>query len=285
MATAASPARAPPRQRRWTRARPRTTTSTGATSPHELRTRIAEKGLGRAELAAVVDRQRPERPTKDELVRTSRVLLGPFGITEHRSTFSRRDAIQQWATIHRQGESADRILRLTDQWLAQREIVALEPASAAAGGTANQLPLVLDDDRADLRYSTRALLATEQAAASHRGRGSRRRDRHRSDRDRQAGADRAPGPLARAGRPGVGADQLRSRHRKRRGWRRCGQDPRPRRRGRGLYRRRPPGARHLDRQSGRPYARAGGRHPRAEHHPAARRSRRAARPSRRAPSC
>ena len=54
-------------------------------------------------------------------------------------------------------------MRLTDQWLAQREIVALEPASAAAGGTANQLPLVLDDNRADLRYSTRTLLATEQA--------------------------------------------------------------------------------------------------------------------------
>jgi conjugative relaxase-like TrwC/TraI family protein len=38
---------------------------------HELRSRIAEKGLGRAELAAVVGRQRPERPTRTELVRIS----------------------------------------------------------------------------------------------------------------------------------------------------------------------------------------------------------------------
>ena len=55
----------------------------------ELRTRIAEKGLGPAQLADIVDRRRLERPTKDELVRLSRELLGPSGMTEHRSTFSR----------------------------------------------------------------------------------------------------------------------------------------------------------------------------------------------------
>jgi conjugative relaxase-like TrwC/TraI family protein len=130
---------------------------------HELRSRIAEKGLGRAELAAVVGRQRPERPTRTELVRISCELLGPEGLTEHRSTFSRRDAIQQWAIVHRQGESAERTLVIADQWLAQREIVALEPASATPGGLADQLPLTLADRRDELRYSTRTLLATEQA--------------------------------------------------------------------------------------------------------------------------
>ena len=65
----------------------------------ELRTRIAAKGLGPAELADVVDRRRLERPGKDELVRLSRELLGPAGMTEHRSTFSRRDAIEQWASV------------------------------------------------------------------------------------------------------------------------------------------------------------------------------------------
>ena len=130
---------------------------------HELQARIAEKGLGRAELAAVVDRQRPERPTRTELVRISRELLGPEGMTEHRSTFSRRDAIQQWAIVHRQGDSAEQILVIVDQWLAQREIVALEPASATPGGLADQLPLMLPDRRDELRYSTRTLLATEQA--------------------------------------------------------------------------------------------------------------------------
>jgi conjugative relaxase-like TrwC/TraI family protein len=130
---------------------------------HELRARIAEMGLGPAELAAVIDRQRPERPTNSELVRTSRELLGPQGMTEQRSTFSRRDAIQQWATVHRQGESAERILAIADRWLAQREIVALEPDAATPGGLADQLPLTLPDRRDELRYSTRTLVATEQA--------------------------------------------------------------------------------------------------------------------------
>jgi conjugative relaxase-like TrwC/TraI family protein len=129
----------------------------------ELRTRIADKGLGQAELAHIVDRQGLERPTKGELVHLSRELLGPEGMTEHRSTFLRRDAIQRWATLHRHGESADRIVQLADRWLAQREIVALEPESGTPGGLGDQLPLALPDRRDALRYSTRTLLATEQA--------------------------------------------------------------------------------------------------------------------------
>jgi hypothetical protein len=43
----------------------------------ELRERIAEKGLGPAELTRVIDRLRPERPTHNELIRISRRLLGP----------------------------------------------------------------------------------------------------------------------------------------------------------------------------------------------------------------
>jgi TrwC relaxase len=129
----------------------------------ELRRRIADKGLGPAELARVVDRQGMQRPTTGELVQLSRELLGPEGVTEHRSTFSRRDAIQRWATLHRHGESTERIVALADQWLAQREVVALEPESGVPGGLGDQLPLVLPDRRDELRYSTRALLATEQA--------------------------------------------------------------------------------------------------------------------------
>jgi AAA domain/TrwC relaxase/ATP-dependent RecD-like DNA helicase SH3 domain len=121
----------------------------------ELRERIAEKGLGPAEVARVIDRERPERPTNDELIRISRQLLGPGGMTEHRSSFSRRDAIQQWATVHRHGESAERILRVTERWLAQREIVALKPDAVAP-----------TRHRAELRYSTRTLIATEQALLS-----------------------------------------------------------------------------------------------------------------------
>ncbi len=104
-----------------------------------------------------------ERPTTAELVRLSRELLGPQGMTKHRSTFSRRDAIQRWATLHRQGESADRIVALTDRWLAQSVIVALEADSGTPGGLGDQLPLALADPREELRYSTRTLLAIEHA--------------------------------------------------------------------------------------------------------------------------
>ena len=82
-------------------------------------------------------------------------------MTEHRSTFSRRDAIQHWATSHRKGESAQRVVALADRWLAQREIVPLEADRAAPGGLAGQLPLTLPDRQSELRYSTRGLLGAE----------------------------------------------------------------------------------------------------------------------------
>jgi conjugative relaxase-like TrwC/TraI family protein len=128
----------------------------------ELRTRIAAQGLAPAELADIVDRRRLERPGKGDLARLSRELLGPSGMTEHRSTFSRREAIEQWAALHRQGESAKRIVQLTDRWLAQQEIVALEADTVTPGGLGYQLPLTVPDRRDELRYSTQTLLATEQ---------------------------------------------------------------------------------------------------------------------------
>ena len=73
----------------------------------ELRSRIAEMGFGRAELAQVVDRARRERLSRDELLEHGKRLLGPPGLTEHRSTFSRQDAIQAWAARHDQGERED----------------------------------------------------------------------------------------------------------------------------------------------------------------------------------
>jgi hypothetical protein len=54
-------------------------------------------------------------------------------------------------------------VRLSDLWLAQPAVVGLEPASAAGGRSSDQLPLVLADNRGELRYSTRSLVANEQA--------------------------------------------------------------------------------------------------------------------------
>ena len=130
----------------------------------ELSHRIASKGLDSAQLTRVVDRHQHERPTNEELVHTSRQLLGPAGITEHRSTFSRREAIQHWATAQRRGASAEQIVRIADHWLDDPEIVALEPKAAVNSDTEGQREGTGTQCRGDLRYSTSSLIPPRRAA-------------------------------------------------------------------------------------------------------------------------
>jgi ATP-dependent exoDNAse (exonuclease V) alpha subunit len=52
---------------------------------------------------------------------------------------------------------------IADRWLAEPEIVPLEADPAAPGRLSDQLPLTLPERRGELRYSTRELLAAEQA--------------------------------------------------------------------------------------------------------------------------
>ena len=131
-------------------------------------------------------------PSKDELVRISRELLGPAGMTEHRSTFSRRDAIEQWADtappgrVGRANRAARRPLagpagdrragsRLGDSRRSRR------PAAADAARPPRRAAL-LDPDAAGHRAGP----ARDGGQAPPRGRG------RRPERDRHPGARRAP---------------------------------------------------------------------------------------------
>ena len=112
-------------------ARPRTTTSIIATSPSSCACGSPRRGWAwRSSPASSTASLSSDPPTASWCAfRTN--CWARKGMTEHRSTFSRRDAIQHWARVHQQGESAERIVRLTDGWLSQREIVPLEPDSGS----------------------------------------------------------------------------------------------------------------------------------------------------------
>ena len=196
--TEASPARGPRKPQRWIPARPRTTASTGATSPPSCARESPRWAWGPRSSRRSSTASIPSDRHRDELARISRQLLGPAGMTEHRSTFSRCDAIQHWASAHRQGESAQRIVAIADRWLAQREIVPLEPGPADPGGLAD--PAAADAARPPRRAALlhpraarrRASPAGRRRPPPSRGRGDR------AERDRQAGPGRAPDADARS---------------------------------------------------------------------------------------
>ena len=158
----------------------------------ELRTRIAEKGLGPAELAAVVDRQRPERPANGRAGAHVRRLLGPG--RDDRAPVDvlaprRHPAVGRRPPPGRIGRANRAAHRPVAGPAGDRR---LEPARATPGGLADQLPLSWPTAAASCATPPATLLATEQALLGDRGPAPSRRRGHRSDRDRQAGADRAP---------------------------------------------------------------------------------------------
>ncbi|MDX6686780.1 MAG: hypothetical protein QOF86_2908, partial [Baekduia sp.] len=92
----------------------------------EWRSRAAEIGLDRDQLDAVLDRRAPGRPVPPDLHATAEELSAPAGITEHASTFDRRDVIRDWAAAHREGVDAKRVETLADRWLASDHALPLE---------------------------------------------------------------------------------------------------------------------------------------------------------------
>ena len=84
-------------------------------------------------------------------------LLGPGGLTEKRTTFSTTEAVRGWAESHPQGAPAERVLALTDRFLASTQIA---PLGAPAVGR----PAV---------FSTSELLQHERAALELVDRGLR----------------------------------------------------------------------------------------------------------------
>ena len=75
----------------------------------EWRARAAEHGLGRAELAALLERRPHREPAGRELLEVARRLLGREGLTQKRSAFSEPELLMAWAEAHEQGVAAERL--------------------------------------------------------------------------------------------------------------------------------------------------------------------------------
>jgi len=121
----------------------------------EWRARAAEQGLGRHELAALTGR--PRKPRSE--VRPGQVAAPLHELTEEASTFDRRDVIQAWAQIHRDGLAVRDAEAFADELLATSAVVRVDQAGGPAG---------------DPRYTTPELLAVEHEllATAAQGRGT-----------------------------------------------------------------------------------------------------------------
>ncbi len=122
----------------------------------DWRARAAEHGFGHRELAATLHRVQRQEPSSRELLAIARTLLGPDGLTEHSTAFSDPDLVMAWSEAHAQGGSADRIRRLAARFTGMDGV---EPVGEAA------------QPGRPARYSTRDLIATEEAALALVGRG------------------------------------------------------------------------------------------------------------------
>src|SRR5262249_29562603 len=57
----------------------------------------------------------------------ARRLLGPEGLTEKRSTFTRPEAVMAWAHAHTAGAPAERVLSLAERLVADDRVAPLAP--------------------------------------------------------------------------------------------------------------------------------------------------------------
>ncbi|MEP7056085.1 MAG: MobF family relaxase, partial [Actinomycetota bacterium] len=103
-------------------------------------------------LRSLLARARPPRPTARQRQAaadaTSNRLLSPAGLTAHRSTFGRREALQAWCAELPAGAPVTSVEHLADGLLSWAEVVPLCEADTA---------------HADRRYTTAEMLSAERA--------------------------------------------------------------------------------------------------------------------------
>jgi hypothetical protein len=99
-------------------------------------------------------------------------------LTRERSTFTRRELVQEFAAAHGRGGSVGRIWEFADRLIASDQIVAVDGLASVAA----RLRGHSTGDRPDTLFTTADMLSLE--VARHRGRPSTRRDRqdHRTSR-------------------------------------------------------------------------------------------------------
>jgi conjugative relaxase-like TrwC/TraI family protein len=125
----------------------------------DWRARAAEQGLGRRELKAVLHRSLGRAPSRAELLRIARHMLGPEGLTAKRTAFSEPDLVMAWAEAHVGGAPAERVRALAHRFAGLEEVERV--GSWAQPGR-------------PAFYTTAELIAVERAALAlvERGRGA-----------------------------------------------------------------------------------------------------------------
>ncbi len=123
---------------------------------HELRegwrARAAERGLGRAEIEALVDRVDRAAPSRYPPAGVLDELGGPRGLTYDRSVFDRRHVISALSAAQPSGVSYGQLAGQAQDFLARRDVELVEPAEQEG-----RRALAVGD-----RYTTRELLDIEQ---------------------------------------------------------------------------------------------------------------------------
>jgi conjugative relaxase-like TrwC/TraI family protein len=98
----------------------------------DWRARAAEHGLGREEIAGLLERAPADLPDERRRTEIVAALAGPAGLTERQSTFARREVLRALAEAHPQGAPADWLEALADGFLAEHATL-VEPALPERG--------------------------------------------------------------------------------------------------------------------------------------------------------
>jgi len=138
--------------------------------------RAAELGWDTNRVHALLDGEDRRAPfDTDGERREQDRLVGPRGLTQHESAFTRDDAVVAWAETHSQGARLDTLDRLTDATLSRPEIVPLvvadeegRPITTSSGPVRSGIVRLVRSPASGIemlvcepRYSTTELLATE----------------------------------------------------------------------------------------------------------------------------
>jgi conjugative relaxase-like TrwC/TraI family protein len=116
----------------------------------EWRARAAEHGLGRRQLKRLLSRSVEHELDERRVAEIAAQLAGPQGLTEKRSTFAGPDAVMAWAQAIRQGASAEQVLALVRDFIANDEIATVErsligrPATFSTEGLLRQERVALE---------------------------------------------------------------------------------------------------------------------------------------------
>jgi conjugative relaxase-like TrwC/TraI family protein len=95
----------------------------------EVRARAAELGLGRRELALVLDRTLEREPSRFASASEQAVadfLAGPGGLTEGANAFHERDVLQAFAGVSRAGSVASDIRARAERFARRRDVIELQ---------------------------------------------------------------------------------------------------------------------------------------------------------------